>query len=124
MELIPTHVRDLYPLLLRKVHDTPPESTETMDTWRLLARFEEQLVSETNPKIGTIGGNPCLDHFPKSSLAELAGTITERTDPGHDQSRAFCRVRLIQNMNARGACMLDGTLYAAEVSASVIDEAQ
>jgi hypothetical protein len=100
MELIPTHVGNLESVSLGKVENLSAKDAESLHPGRLLAGVEEELIAQTDAKIGTICVNPSFDHIPKSCLPELTRAVAERTHTGNHQCRTTRRVSLLEHMDA------------------------
>jgi hypothetical protein len=106
------------------MNDSALEYTKSLDTRRFLAGIKEKLIAKADSKVGAILGNPSLDHLPETRFTKLTCTITEGSHTGNNEGGTPNRVGGVQDMDAIRPGMLDGTLYAAEISAAVIDQSE
>lgn len=124
MELVPAHVRNLKTSISRKMDDLAGERPESLDAGRLLAGFKEKLIAQTDAKIGTISGNPVLDHLPEACFSKLSGAVAKGAHTWHHKGGAAFRLGWCVDKEASSSRMFDCTLDAAEIAAAVVNEAK
>ena len=122
LEPVPAHVGDLEPLGAGKMDHPSRDHPEARDSRRLLAGIKQELVSEADAEVGTVGRDPLPDDIPQTRLAELAGAVPEGAHTRDEQGVALTGPSGSGDMDAGAPGMLDGALDTAEVAASVIDK--